>query len=125
MNSYYAPAIKGGKTVLIPVLRFLEVCEVGNSPSRLRALCADEAVVKFQDEDTTQYRIPFYNYDGELNALVVNEFAPGYEPSVFGVLLEPEKGVGFKTLEVGGRYYAPKWENFAGGRQLFMGEPRY
>lgn len=120
MVKYYAPAIKGGKQVLIPVLGFLEVCEVGHNPALMQELCQDETVGKFWDDDTMQYRVPFYTEFGELNALVVNMDSPHYQPYLFGILVD-----GFKALEVCGRYYAPKWENFAGGRQLFVGEPRY
>jgi len=118
---YYAPAIRGGKQIMIPVLGFLEVCEAGHSQAVLAELIAGDGVGRGGDDPyDVQFRVAFYNEDGELNALVIQEDEEGLQ--VCGVLTQPEKGFGFRTFEQGGRYYAPKWENFANGRQVFPGD---
>lgn len=120
MPKYFAPAIKGGKTVLIPVLGFLDVCEVGHSQAIMAELIAGDGVGRGGDDSyDAQYRVAFYNEDGELNALVIQQEEEGLQ--LYGVLTQPERGLGFRLFEQGGRFYAPKWENFANGRQVFPG----
>lgn len=120
MPKYYAPAIKGGKTILVPVLGFLDICEVARSQGTMRELVTGEGVGRGGDDDwDVQYRVAFYNEEGELNALVIEETEQGLQ--LCGVLNQPEKGFGFRMLEVGGRYYQPKWEQFKHGRQVFPG----